>query len=221
VYADAQVAVVSKPAGLATVPFGDERDTLDRVVQSLLRKTGRTGTSVAPLGVVQRLDKETSGLVVFARTVPAKRALQQQFRDHTVHRRYLAVAHGAVASTTYRSWLVTDRGDGFRGSTKNVRVGREAITHVRPLEPLNGATLAECALETGRTHQIRIHLSEAGHPIVGERVYVRGYDGPLLAAPRLLLHAAELGFSHPAIDREMDFSEPLPKDMEEAIEKLR
>ena len=174
VFTDSHVVVVRKPSGIATVPYEDERDTLDRVVQGLLRKTARPGTSVAPLGVVQRLDKETSGLIVFARTSAAKRGLQQQFREHTVHRRYLAIAHGALSGRNIsRSTLVKDRGDGLRGSTSNPELGRDAVTHVRVLEALSGATLVECALETGRTHQIRIHLSEGGHPLVGENAYIR------------------------------------------------
>ena len=221
VYGDAHVVVVRKPAGIATVPFEDERDTLDRLVQGLLRKTARPGTSVAPLGVVQRLDKDTSGLLVFARTTTAKRDLQQQLRVHSVHRRYLAIAHGSVASRTFRSFLVADRGDGRRGSTNDARIGRESVTHVRALEPLRGATLVECALETGRTHQIRIHLSEAGHPLLGERVYTRGYAGSLLDAPRLMLHAAELGFVHPVTRKEHRFEEPLPSDMAAVLARLR
>ncbi|HEX4475470.1 MAG TPA: RluA family pseudouridine synthase [Polyangiaceae bacterium] len=220
-HADPQVVVVSKPAGIATVPFEDERDTLDRVVQSLLRKTARPGTSVAPVGVVQRLDKDTSGIIVFARTTAAKRHLQQQFRDHTVHRRYVALAHGNVQSRIMRSRLVTDRGDGLRGSTSNPRLGREAVTHVKVMEQLESAALIECALETGRTHQIRIHLAESGHPILGERVYVRDYSAPLVPAPRLMLHARELGFVHPGTGRDVDFSEPPPEDFQSVLERLR
>src|SRR5262249_46804018 len=111
--------------------------------------------------------------------------------------------------------------DGLRGSTPSSELGREAVTRVRPLARLAGATLIECALETGRTHQIRIHLAEAGHPLVGERVYSRGWEGPLIAAPRLMLHAAELGFVHPQNGREMRFEEPDPPDMTALLERLR
>jgi 23S rRNA pseudouridine1911/1915/1917 synthase len=219
VFADSQLVVVSKPAGISTVPFDDsERNTLIDLTRSLLER--REQRRSAPLGVVQRLDKETSGLVVFARTVPAKRAIKDQFRAHTVHRRYDALVHGKASATSYRSRLVIDRGDGVRGSTDNSTLGREAITHVRVLAELAGATHVECRLETGRTHQIRIHLSEAGHPLVGERVYVRGYAGTLIAAPRLMLHARELGFEHPSTGRDLDFSEPLPEDMRAMIERL-
>ncbi len=170
--------------------------------------------------MVQRLDKETSGLVVFARTVPAKRALKNQFRAHSVHRRYDALVHGSAENATFRSRLVKDRGDGVSGSTDNPTLGREAVTHVRVLARLAGATHVECRLETGRTHQIRIHLSEAGHPLLGERVYVRGHAGELIAAPRLMLHARELGFVHPTNGRDLDFVDPLPEDMRAMIERL-
>jgi 23S rRNA pseudouridine1911/1915/1917 synthase len=220
IFVDTHVVVVDKPAGVSTVPYEDERDTLDRQVRALLRRVPHSGRD-APLGVVQRLDKETTGLLVFARTLPAKRHLQQQLRAHSVKRRYLALAHGVVSSSVLRSRLVTDRGDGLRGSTKNPRLGRESVTHVTALEALSGATLIECRLETGRTHQIRIHLSEAGHPLLGERVYVRRYSGPQLDAPRVMLHAAELGFVHPISERPMDFTRPLPDDMIAVLRRLR
>ena len=220
VFVDTHVVVVNKPAGISTVPYEDERDTLDRQVRVLLRRLPNAGRD-APIGVVQRLDKETTGLLVFARTLPAKRHLQQQLRAHSVHRRYLALAHGEVQSRTLRSRLVTDRGDGLRGSTKNPRLGRESVTHVSVLEALPGATLIECRLETGRTHQIRIHLSEAGHPLLGERVYVRKYSGELLDAPRVMLHATELGFTHPINGRRLLFTQPLPDDMSAVLRQLR
>lgn len=220
-YVDAHVIVVRKPAGIATVPYEDERDTLDRLVQGLLRRHAPRGTSVAPLGVVQRLDRETSGLIVFARTATAKRGLQQQLRMHAMARRYLAIAHGVLSDRTITSRLVQDRGDGLRGSTDKPRLGRVATTHVRVLERLDGATLVECRLETGRTHQIRIHLSEAGHPLLGERVYVRRFDGPVLPAPRLMLHAAELGFLHPVTARPLHFEEPRPDDFVGILDTLR
>src|SRR6202040_38118 len=123
------------------------------------------------LRVVHRLDQETSGLVVFARTVPAERLLGMQFHAHTVTRRYLAVVPGRLDAGTVRSFLVRDRGDGRRGSTQSDADGKEAITHFEVAERLPGYTLLSCRLETGRTHQIRIHLAELGHPVCGEKVY--------------------------------------------------
>lgn len=227
VYADAHVVVVSKPPGVSTVPYDEsDEDTLEGRVRAWLeRKGGVRGGGRPALGIVHRLDKETSGLVVFTRSWLAKQSLASQFRHHTVHRRYLAIAHGDVRSRTFRSFLMQNRGDGLRGSARGTPPpsARDAITHVERIEALAGATLVGCRLETGRTHQIRIHLSESGHPIVGERVYVRGYAGPLLEAPRLMLHAAELGFVHPAEGqaREMRWELPMPDDMRAVLERLR
>jgi 23S rRNA pseudouridine1911/1915/1917 synthase len=235
VYFDAQVVVVAKPAGVSSVPYDErETDTLDARVRGWLTERGFVPRGARPsLGVVHRLDKETTGLVVFTRTWLAKQSLASQFRAHTVHRRYLAIAHGDVRSCVLRSVLVGDRGDGLRGSAGPARRraaarapqgatdARAAVTHVERLEGLHGATLVACRLETGRTHQIRIHLSESGHPLVGEKVYVRGYTGALIEAPRLMLHAAELGFTHPSTSRPMRWEQPVPDDMRAVLKRLR
>jgi 23S rRNA pseudouridine1911/1915/1917 synthase len=216
VHVDAQLVVVDKPSGVSTVAFDDsERDSLDQLVARTL------GGHQRPLGIVHRLDKETSGLLVFARTLSAKRELKQQFRFHTIHRRYQALVHGEVSAHTLHSRLVRDRGDGLRGSTDNPKLGKPSTTHVQPLERLRGATLIECTLETGRTHQIRIHLSEAGHPVVGERVYIRDFDAQPISAPRLMLHAAELGLAHPVTGQTLRFSSPLPADFRALLAALR
>jgi 23S rRNA pseudouridine1911/1915/1917 synthase len=218
VYRDANVVVVNKPSGIVSVPFGDEdpgeaRRTLDALVRDALGK-GHDVRGRAPLGVVHRLDKETSGLIVFARTLAAKKHLANQFRKHTIVRRYLAICEGALTmGRTFRSRLVADRGDGLRGTTRSPAPGGQlAITHVKPLQALRGATLVACRLETGRTHQIRIHLSEAGHPIVGESVYVRNYRGERTRAPRIMLHAAQLGFVHPDSERSVEYRSDPPQD---------
>ncbi len=225
---DTAVVVVRKPAGISTIPFGDEspaerEKTLDAIVRDLLAHRDRI-RGRAPLGVVHRLDKATSGLIVFTRTLAAKKDLSQQFRQHTVHRVYLAIVHGDVSRRTIRTKLVADRGDGLRGSLEGGdrrTEGQLAVTHIEPIERLRGATLVTCRLETGRTHQIRIHLSEAGHPIVGEPVYVRNYAGPLIEAPRLMLHATELGFVHPLTGDEVSFKEPPPEDFQKVLARLR
>lgn len=239
-YLDAHIVVVAKPPGVSTVPYtgadGDgprhtsERDTLDAHVRWWLARHTAAGErrDVRPnLGAVHRLDKETSGLIVFTRTWLAKKSLTAQFRKHIVRRSYLAIAHGEVASRTIRSFLVADRGDGFRGSVRSASPrawpggAREAVTHVERLEPLRGATLIACRLETGRTHQIRIHLGEAGHPLLGERVYLRGWTGKPIPAPRLMLHSAELGFVHPATGLAVGWELPMPGDMGEVLKRLR
>jgi 23S rRNA pseudouridine1911/1915/1917 synthase len=219
VHQDAHVIVVHKPPGISTVPYNDdETGTLSELVEAFLRR-GRGPQS--PLGIVHRLDKDTSGLIVFARTLAATRGLKQQFRVHSVARRYLALAHGSVRTGTLQSRLVRDRGDGYRGSTDHPELGRDAVTHLRLLENLDGATLIECRLETGRTHQIRIHLAEEGHPLVGERVYTKGYTGRLISAPRLMLHAFELGFEHPATGAPLHFEAPMPADFRDVLVSLR
>ncbi|MFO0824219.1 MAG: RluA family pseudouridine synthase [Gemmataceae bacterium] len=177
------------------------------------------------LRIVHRLDKETSGLVVFARSVLAERELGLQFRKHTVIRRYLTVVPGILTPRTIKSRLVSDRGDGRRGSTTLPDVGKEATTHVAIEERLPGYTQLSCRLETGRTHQIRIHLSEAGHPVCGDKVYTRKRDGTNYednsGAPRLALHAIELGFTHPATEAALHWSMPLPGDLAKFVAKLR
>jgi 23S rRNA pseudouridine1911/1915/1917 synthase len=234
---DEHVVVVEKPAGLSTVRHPAERDwterrkalspTLQDIVPKLIaEQESRPRKPMQPrLRVVHRLDKETSGLVVFARTVSAERSLGKQFHAHTVHRRYLAIVPGRVESQTIRSQLVRDRGDGRRGSTQVPGVGKEAVTHVEVAERLPGYTLLSCRLETGRTHQIRIHLAELGHPICGERVYNRkpGEEPQPDAsgAPRLALHATELGFVHPATGEAMHWTMPLLPDLQAFLGRLR
>jgi 23S rRNA pseudouridine1911/1915/1917 synthase len=232
VHADADVVVVKKAAGILTVPYEPtDRDTLVDRTQAALRRRDRQRGQGAPLGVVQRLDKETTGLVVFARTFAAKRHLQQQFRIHSIERRYVAIVHGSVRRDRFscESVLVQDRGDGLRGSYGVFRKpsgppphdAREAVTHVEVLERLSRATLIACRLETGRQHQIRIHLSEAGHVLLGERVYVREMIGEPIAAPRPMLHAIDLGFVHPRTGRKIRFTEPMPADFEAMLASLR
>jgi 23S rRNA pseudouridine1911/1915/1917 synthase len=219
VHVDAHVVVVNKPPGISTVPFDEhETGTLDERVRDALRR----GKGLRPaLGVVHRIDKETSGLVVFTRTWLAKKSLSAQFRAHTVHRRYLAIAHGQVTPRTIRSRLVADRGDGVRGTARRANEGQAAVTHVEVLERLEGATLIACRLETGRTHQIRIHLAESGHPLVGERIYIRRFEGEPIPAARLMLHAAELGFVHPKTERDVRFQVDPPPDFAETLGRLR
>jgi 23S rRNA pseudouridine1911/1915/1917 synthase len=229
VFVDAHVIVVDKPAGVSTVAFEEgEKGTLDERVRLWLSRHSpreRESKGVRPsLGVVHRLDKETSGLLVFARSWLAKKSLSSQFRAHTVLRRYVALANGVVSSRTLRTRIVQNRGDGLRGSHKgraSPDEGQLAVTRVEALETLEGATLVACVLETGRTHQIRIHLSEAGHPIVGERVYVRGHTGPLVPAARLMLHAAKLGFVHPKTGEEVRWEREPPRDFKETLARLR
>lgn len=232
VFVDRDVVVVDKPAGVLSCPYEDgDKDTLVDLARAALRRLERGGRERydPELGVVHRLDKDTTGLLVFTRTLPAKRALESQFRAHTTERRYLALVHGIPADATHDTLLVPDRGDGLRGSWGVFRQprgrppadARKAVTHVRVVERLAGAALVECVLETGRQHQIRIHLSEAGHPLVGEPVYIRDHRGPRLPAPRPMLHAAHLGFVHPRTDETLRFEREPPADFQSVLGRLR
>ncbi len=244
VHLDEAVVVVDKPAGLTTTRHAEERDwparrrqvqpTLDELLPAVIRRVGESrarrarGTPprrVAPVRAVHRIDRETSGLLVFARSVPAERILAEQFRAHTTHRRYLALCVGRVETGTIVSSLVRDRGDGRRGSSDDGS-GKRSVTHVRPLEHFGDDyyTLVECRLETGRTHQIRIHMAESGHPVCGERVYSAPRGAAVedrSQAPRVALHAAELGFVHPVSGAEMRFQSPWPEDLARLVKRLR
>src|SRR5262249_18869505 len=185
-FADEHVVVVEKPAGLTTMRHAEEAaefgergkrflpSTLQDLLPGLLavRRPGKPGRVRA----VHRLDRETSGLVVFARTAEAERHLGRQFRAHSTERLYHALVRGQARDARLESWLVRDRGDGRRGSGPEGE-GQRAVTHVRVVEALGEFSLVECRLETGRTHQVRIHLGEAGTPLCGERVYDRPPHG--------------------------------------------
>jgi 23S rRNA pseudouridine1911/1915/1917 synthase len=233
---DHHLVVVEKAAGLRTVPHAAERDWSRRrkalnpalvdLVAARIAAAGKQPRKASPrLRVVHRLDKDTSGLLVFARTAEAERGLGRQFKAHTVTRRYLAVVPGPLAGQRVVSRLVRDRGDGRRGSTTLPAVGKEAVTDVEVEERLPRHTLLACRLHTGRTHQIRIHLAELGHPVCGERVYNRRPDGTPLpgcpGAPRLALHATELGFTHPVTGEALHWTMPLPPDLRAFLERLR
>jgi 23S rRNA pseudouridine1911/1915/1917 synthase len=177
------------------------------------------------LYAVHRLDRDTSGVMVFARHPTAERILIEQFSAHTIERAYLAVVHGHPIAQTISRRLIRDRGDGLRGGTDSPTEGEAAVTHVRPREVLGDYSLIECQLETGRTHQIRIHLAEAGHLVCGDPLYHRRLNAPAIddqsGAPRLALHARRLRFRHPAIYEPMDFEADLPADLERFVRQLR
>lgn len=247
VFLDQHLVVIEKPAGMTTLRHSEEltwnsrrkqlQPTVDEVLPRVIaryldrqqrgRRAGKQDVHSRPQPVrpVHRLDRDTSGVMVFARTVAAERGLVQLFRRHDIHRAYRAIVQGQVSAQTIQSRLVRDRGDGRRGSTQLPDVGQEAITHVRPLEDLGRYTLIECRLETGRTHQIRIHLSELGHFVCGDKVYCQPlFKKPLVdrsGAPRLALHAAELGFVHPVTGAKLSFEQPLPRDLRELLDRLR
>jgi 23S rRNA pseudouridine1911/1915/1917 synthase len=221
VFEDPHLIIIEKPQGVTSVPY-ERKDTgtaLD-LIREAWRRQKRAATAT-PLYTVHRIDKDTSGLLCFAKTRLAERGMHTIFQRHLADREYLAVANGVIASQRIESQLVADRGDGLRGSTRRPDEGQHAVTHVEAIERLHGATLCRVRLETGRTHQIRIHLSEQGHPIVGETVYIRDLARPPLPSDRLMLHAATLGFEHPVNNKPLTFRAEPPKDYLVVLERLR
>ena len=197
VHADDHIIVVDKPAGLVTAPTpeSDRGDLLDQL--------SRTYGEVY---LVHRLDLPTSGLLVFARTREANKVLGDAFKVHDVDREYRAVAVGTVAAQTIE-----------RDIDK-----RRAVTHVEPVEALANATLLRVRLETGRTHQIRVHLAGIGHPVCGDRTHGGELERAFLPRPpRLALHAMVLGFTHPATGERVHWESPLPDELTRWIDRLR
>lgn len=197
VHVDDHVIVADKPAGLVTAPTpeSDRGDLLDQ----LKRQFGE-------VYLVHRIDLPTSGLLVFARTRDANKRLGDAFKEHAIDREYRAVAIGEVTAQTIDRPID----------------GRRAVTHVAPLEALAGATLISARLETGRTHQIRIHLAGLGTPLAGDSQHGGETSRTFIPrAPRLVLHAATLGFAHPATGARVHFESALPAELAHWIDRLR
>lgn len=229
-YQDEHIVVVEKPAGLTTMRHADEREEFGARGKRFLPKTladwlPQVLAAPGQIFAVHRLDRDTTGLIVFARTKVAERELGKQFRAHSISRTYVALVRGRPVTGRIESRFVDDRGDGRRGSSADGHSGQTAITHVRSVEELGELTLVECRLETGRTHQVRIHLGEASAPICGETIYDRPVHGAPApdpsAAPRILLHAAHLGLQHPTTGKRLEWGSPLPEDMMAIIQKFR
>lgn len=221
---DRHVLVVDKPAGVLTLPTpARERDTLIERVGRYM--TLRHGDRRPYVGVIHRLDKDTSGALALARSSGSLRAFQALFKRHDIERQYLAVVEGSPrrAEGTIDLPLVTDRGDLRRGVARAPGEGRSAVTHYRVVERFGPvAALLACWLETGRTHQIRIHLAEIGHPVVGDKVYrPRALPRSKARFARQALHAQTLGFRHPLTDQEIHVEAPLPSDLAALIVDLR
>mgnify|MGYP000965430694 CR=1 FL=1 len=226
---DAQVIMIDKPAGLLTVGgASDPEDTLVDRVQRYLAK--RHGAARSYVGVVHRLDKDTSGAVVLTRDAETTRQLQALFRTHDIERRYIALVRGSLAHDegTIRLPLLPNRpGTLRRGVARRGEDGIEAITHYQVLERFGpAATLVACWLETGRTHQIRVHMAEIGHPVVGDRVYKTresptGGGPPRVPFARQALHAQTLGFLHPTTQQSIRVEAPMPADFTTLLADLR
>lgn len=240
VYEDDWLLVVNKPAGLVVHPgHGNWDGTLLNGLAWYLRNNPDFDVNDPAIGLVHRIDKDTSGLLVIAKTAEVKSSLGKQFFDHSTRREYVAVIWGHMdpADGVLRSNLARDPRDRTRMAAfpYEGEVGKTAVTHYATEEFLGYLSQVRCRLETGRTHQIRVHLSHEGHPLFNDAVYggdriLRGnrfasykkfVENAFAICPRQALHAQTLGFFHPILKRQMDFSSTLPPDMTALIEKWR
>ncbi len=228
---DPDFILVNKPAGLLSAPFPGEEEpsALSWLQQADRRYRQRQKPHQKIYRVVHRLDCQTSGLLIFATSTIGARALGQQFREHTLRRIYWALVHGRPKNQTVTSHLLDDRGDGRRGSWESLPAERRgkrprglpATTHLQVLESFSGASLVACELETGRTHQIRIHLSELGHPLLGDAVYGKDSPAVVQAAGRVMLHSREMGFRHPRTGDDVSWVVDPPQDFLRVLTGLR
>ena len=241
VYEDADLMIVNKPAGMVVHPgSGNYSGTLINGVAFYLQQTNPAiSEDLLPrFGLVHRIDKNTTGLLVLAKTDKAMRQLAKQFFDHTVKRQYIALVWGDVQNDTGTIRAHVGRNVRFRKlfeAYPDGENGKEAITHYTVLERFGYVTMVQCVLETGRTHQIRVHMKYIGHPLFNDDTYggdkiVKGtvftkykqfVDNCFAICKRQALHAKTLGFVHPSTGEEMLFESSLPDDMEQVIEKWR
>ena len=229
VFEDEHLLVVDKPAGLVVHPAAGNRD--GTLVNALLhhcagRLSGIGG--VARPGIVHRIDKDTSGLMLVAKTDTAHEGLAKQFAAHSIGRRYLAIVRGVPreAKGTIDAPLARSSQNRKKIAIVPEGRGKRAVTHWRRLEVLQQAALVECRLETGRTHQVRVHMASIGHPLLGDPVYGGGKSvhRELLSAldfRRQALHAQGLEFTHPVSKERLSFESDLPPDMQELFNRLR
>ncbi|SEF68284.1 ribosomal large subunit pseudouridine synthase D [Caloramator fervidus] len=218
-YEDDDIVVVNKPQGMVVHPAaGNYTGTL---VNALLKKckTLSSINGVIRPGIVHRIDKDTSGVLVVAKNDYAHQHLAEQIKEHTVKRIYIALTEGVIKQDMGTIDKPIGRHPVHRKKMAIVENGKRAVTHFKVLERFKENTLVEARLETGRTHQIRVHMASIGHPLVGDPVY--GYKKQKFKLNGQALHAKVLGFIHPRTGKYMEFSSPLPDYFEELIEKLR
>jgi 23S rRNA pseudouridine1911/1915/1917 synthase len=229
VFEDPHLLVVDKPADLVVHPAAGNRD--GTLVNALIHHCGDSLSGiggVARPGIVHRIDKDTSGLLVVAKTDVAHEGLARQFAAHSIERRYLAIVAGVPKASIGTVDAPLARSAANRKKIAIVKDGRgkRAVTHWKRLEVLNEAALVECSLETGRTHQVRVHMASIGHPLLGDPVYGRSGKGhhallKMLGFHRQALHACVLGFTHPVTKHRLSFSSSMPADMQELFNQLR
>jgi 23S rRNA pseudouridine1911/1915/1917 synthase len=208
IFEDDSILVVNKPAGMLTIATETEKT---KTAYAILRAYLNNKKRPEKLFIVHRLDREASGLLVFAKTVQSKERLQNQFKDHSAGRRYAAVVEGSPSKNqfTLQSYLAENAA--YRVySTPNRKIGKLAVTHVKVLKRNSQRSFVEVQLETGRKHQIRVHLAEQGHPIVGDKSY-GSRSNPIR---RMALHGMWLDFIHPVSGEAMSLRSPYPKEFE-------
>jgi 23S rRNA pseudouridine1911/1915/1917 synthase len=241
VYEDEDLLIINKPVGMVVHPGSGNPDNtlINAAAYYLTQQNPSLDETVLPrFGLVHRIDKNTSGLIVMAKNQKAMADLAKQFFNHTVHRRYVALVWGDFEETGGTITGHVGRHQRFRKlftTYPEGEHGKDAITHYKVLENFNYVTLVECRLETGRTHQIRVHMQHIGHPLFNDDFYggnrvVKGtvytrykqfVENCFALCPRQALHAKELGFTHPTTKEAMLFTSELPDDMNQVIEKWR
>lgn len=218
VYEDGDLAVINKPKGMVVHPApGNTSGTLVNALLYHFKELSETGGAVRP-GIVHRIDKLTSGLLVVAKNDAAHEALAKQFASHSAHREYLCIVHGNLKEDTGVIDAPIGRHPVDRKRMAVVENGRHAVTHWKVLERFGSQTLLDISLETGRTHQIRVHMAYCKHPILGDEVY--GSAAPKLKLNGQALHGYRLTFTHPRTGREMTFIAPIPPDFQTALKLL-
>ncbi len=225
-YKDNHLVVVNKPAGMVVYPAaGHAHGTLMNALSYHCKKLTTVGGPLRP-GVVHRLDKDTSGVMVIALNDKAYYNLIEQFKHRTINRKYIALVYGNLREDEGEIALKIGRSESDRKKmSTRVRKGKEAVTRWKVLKRFGNATLVEVRLGTGRTHQIRVHFASIGHPLLGDRTYgkkveIEAKTRKIILFPRQMLHAELLGFTHPATGAYLEFSSPVPEDMAERINDL-
>lgn len=224
-YKDRNLVVVNKPANMVVYPSaGHNQGTLMNVIAYHCHKLATIGGPLRP-GVVHRLDKDTSGVMVVALDDKAYYSLAEQFRARSINRKYIALVYGKPKKNSGEISLPIGRSESDRKKmSTRIKKGKEAVTRWKVLERLENATLIEARLGTGRTHQIRVHFASIGHPVMGDRTYGGkteiGIKKKKVIIPRQMLHAETLGFIHPATGKYIEFSSPMPEDMKKVLANM-
>jgi 23S rRNA pseudouridine1911/1915/1917 synthase len=228
-YEDDYLIVIDKPVGLVVHPAAGNAD--GTLVNAILHHCGGSLSGIGGVtrpGIVHRIDKDTSGLLVVAKTDKAHEGLGAQFKEHSVIRRYAAIVSGVPAppASTINQWMGRSGRDRKKMAVQSEGYGKHAITHYTTQEVFHESALVECRLETGRTHQVRVHMAHIGHPLLGDPLYGRPKKGfktllDTLGFHRQALHAGRLGFIHPITGEKLDFTSPIPADMQQLLSQLR